>query len=214
MNRDIGKLRTQYSSLGLSKKDLSGNPLEQFSLWFDQVSNENIIKEPNAMTLSTIGLDGYPRARVVLLKFFGENGFGFYTNLLSQKGRAIANNPRVSLSFYWPYKFQQILIKGIAHIVDDRIAEQYFQSRPKGSQLAALLSEQSSVIPNRNSLEKKYAQLETSYSHKVVSKPLNWGGYRVIPEEYEFWQGQKNRLHDRFRYTYRTENWEIHRLAP
>lgn len=214
MKRDLGRIRTQYQSSPLLKKDVSENPLVEFSKWFDRVFADKKLEEPNAMTLSTNGLDGYPRSRIVLLKFYGPEGFGFYTNYESDKAQAIEENRNVSLGFYWPHRYQQVLIKGEAHKIDEATSKQYFESRPKGSQIVALLSNQSSVVSSRFALEKSFERLEKEYTSKSISKPTNWGGYQVVPVEYEFWQGQKNRLHDRLRYTNKSGIWKVERLAP
>ena len=214
MKKVLGQIRTQYQSPPLLEKEVSQNPLEEFSKWFERVSADKKLKEPNAMILSTIGLDGYPKSRIVLLKFYDTNGFGFYTNYQSDKAKAISNNQNVSLGFYWPHRYQQVLIKGKANKTDLVTSQQYFESRPKGSQISALLSHQSSIVDNRSVLEKKFKTLKKQYADKSVPKPSNWGGYQVIPIEYEFWQGQKNRLHDRLRYSNNSGIWKIERLAP
>ncbi len=214
MKKDIGQIRTQYQSSPLLEKEVSQDPLEEFSKWFERIFADKKLKEPNAMILSTIGLDGFPKSRVVLLKFYGTEGFGFYTNYQSDKAKAISKNQNVSLSFYWPHRYQQVLIKGKAHQISPIISQRYFESRPKGSQISALLSPQSSIIDNRSVLEKKFKTLEKQYADKSVPKPSNWGGYQVVPIEYEFWQGQRNRLHDRLRYSNHLGIWKIERLAP
>ncbi|MCY4161594.1 MAG: pyridoxamine 5'-phosphate oxidase [Flavobacteriaceae bacterium] len=214
MKKDISQMRTQYQSPPLLKKHISENPIVEFSKWFERICADKKIKEPNAMILSTIGLDGYPRNRIVLLKFYGPQGFGFYTNYQSDKAQSILKNPHVGLGFYWPHRHQQVLIKGKAKKIDDATSQQYFESRPKGSQMAALLSHQSSIIPSRSFLEKGFEQLKKQFTHQSISKPTSWGGYQVNPVEYEFWQGQKNRLHDRLRYSNKSGNWKIERLAP
>lgn len=214
MNRDLGAYRKSYEKEALLESTVSKDPIEQFDKWFKSADANEAIEEPNAMTLSTIGLDGYPRSRVVLLKHFDENGFVFYTNYSSEKGRAIAMNNHVCLSFFWPAEERQIIIKGIAKKVSEKVSLDYFKSRPKGSQLGALVSEQSQPIPDRSVLEKALKALEDKYKSGDIPKPDHWGGYSVVPTEFEFWQGRKNRLHDRISYQNMEGSWSIIRLAP
>ena len=168
----------------------------------------------NAMTISTIGADGFPKGRVVLLKKYDEYGFYFYTNYNSEKGKSIANNNKVSLSFFWPNMERQIIIKGIAEKTSEADSTNYFHSRPKGSQLGAAVSHQSSVLESREILEENLAILEKKYENAEIPKPEEWGGYLVKPISIEFWQGRANRLHDRIRYTLKDKDWVIERLAP
>ncbi|MDX1470461.1 MAG: pyridoxamine 5'-phosphate oxidase, partial [Flavobacteriaceae bacterium] len=161
------------------------------------------------------GADGFPKNRVLLLKEFSEEGFVFYTNYRSEKGRAIETNNKVSLSFYWPQLERQVIIKGHAQKISNEESEEYFHSRPKGSQLGAYVSDQSSVIPDRDSLELKLRKAEKEFADAPVPKPKDWGGYIVVPCEMEFWQGRENRLHDRIRFTLKSsKNWQKERLAP
>ncbi len=206
--------RRNYKRGALTEDTLDENPFQQFRKWFYQVQEAGGVDEVNAMTLSTIEEDGFPRGRIVLLKKYDENGFYFYTNYDSQKGKAIAANPNVSLSFFWPNAERQIIIKGNATKTSEADSENYFSSRPKGSQLGALVSDQSSVIKNREVLEKELSLLEETYKNKEVPKPKNWGGFLVQPIEFEFWQGRPNRLHDRIRYRLNGVDWLIERLAP
>ena len=206
--------RRNYKRGALTEDTLDENPFQQFRKWFYQVQEAGGVDEVNAMTLNTIEEDGFPRGRIVLLKKYDENGFYFYTNYDSQKGKAIAANPNVSLSFFWPNAERQIIIKGNAKKTSEADSENYFSSRPKGSQLGALVSDQSSVIKNREVLEKELSLLGETYKNKEVPKPKNWGGFLVQPIEFEFWQGRPNRLHDRIRYRLNGVDWLIERLAP
>ena len=194
---------------------ISDNPMELFQRWYYEVEATEGIEEPNAMTLSTIGLDGFPKNRVVLLRKFTHEGFIFYTNYKSEKGRAITKNPHVCISFFWPHMERQIIIKGKAEKIATNLSDGYFESRPKGSQLGAIASNQSSVIPSREVLDKKLEALEKKYEGKVVERPEHWGGYMVAPMSMEFWQGRPNRLHDRILYSLQENfEWKKDRLAP
>ena len=167
------------------------------------------------MTISTIGLDGFPKSRVVLLKKYTHEGFIFYTNYKSEKGRAIEANPNICLSFFWPAAERQIIIKGKAEMIATNLSDGYFESRPRGSQLGAIVSNQSEVIKNRTDLEQKLKALETHHDGNVIERPDYWGGFIVKPVELEFWQGRPNRLHDRLRYKLKADyDWQIDRLAP
>jgi pyridoxamine 5'-phosphate oxidase len=167
------------------------------------------------MTVATIGLDGFPKSRVVLLKKFNEEGFIFYTNYNSEKGKAIVNNPNICLSFFWTSLERQVIIKGIAEKTIEAVSDNYFASRPDGSKLGAIVSPQSEVIPNREFLESNLKKLEQDYQNIEIERPKHWGGFLVRPVEVEFWQGRANRLHDRIRYQLRSDfNWKIDRLAP
>ena len=167
------------------------------------------------MTISSIGLDDFPKSRVVLLKQLVDEGFVFYTNYTSEKGKAISKNPKVGLSFFWPNLERQVIIKGIAEKTTFEVSNTYFQSRPKGSQLGAIVSPQSEVIANREFLEKSLSELEKKYENIPIPKPDNWGGFLVQPISIEFWQGRANRLHDRIRYELQQNSlWKIERLAP
>ncbi len=172
--------------------------------------------EANAMTISTIGLDGFPKSRVVLLKKYTAEGFIFFTNYDSEKGKSIIANPKVCLSFFWPNAERQVIIKGTAEKVSEEVSEAYFQSRPNGSKLGAIVSKQSKVISeDRNLLENKLKELERKYAGKEIARPKNWGGFLVRPFSIEFWQGRPNRLHDRIRYTWKDKyDWKMERLAP
>lgn len=215
MNADLGNYRKSYEKEELLEKHLSDNPLEVFQKWFHDVDANFNTGETNAMTLSTYGFDGFPKSRIVLLKKFTYEGFIFYTNYESEKGRAIANNPNVCLSFFWPEAERQVIIKGKAEKIAENLSDGYFESRPRGSQLGAMVSNQSQVIKDRNVLEERLKSLEDQYEGKSIPRPKFWGGYIVKPIEIEFWQGRPNRLHDRIRYQLdEAYNWNINRLSP
>jgi pyridoxamine 5'-phosphate oxidase len=214
MKDDLYNSRKSYEKGELSEKSVDKNPLQQFRSWFYECQDSGGVEEVNAMTLTTIDFDGFPRGRVVLLKKYDEFGFYFYTNYDSEKGRSIEVNNKVSLSFFWPNMERQIIIKGTAEKTSKVDSSNYFQSRPKGSQIGALVSDQSSVIKNRDILEKQLKELEVEYKNKDIPKPANWGGYLVTPISFEFWQGRPNRLHDRIRYKLQEYDWIIERLAP
>tara|TARA_B100000809_G_scaffold266889_1_gene332576 strand:+ start:1776 stop:2420 length:645 start_codon:yes stop_codon:yes gene_type:complete len=214
MSQNLHNYRRNYEKGELSKTSVDPNPLQQFRTWFNDVKESETVDEVNAMTLTTLGLDGFPKGRVVLLKKYDEYGFYFYTNYLSEKGKSIMQNEKVSLSFFWPSLERQIIIKGIAKKTSKKDSENYFSSRPFGSKLGAIVSSQSEVIKNREVLEKKLSLLELEYAEKEIEKPENWGGFLVAPISMEFWQGRPNRLHDRIRYTLKEYDWLIERLSP
>ncbi|CAM4260435.1 pyridoxamine 5'-phosphate oxidase [Zobellia nedashkovskayae] len=215
MQKDLGDYRKSYEKSALLEGSISDNPMELFQKWFYETEAADGVDEPNAMTISTIGLDGYPKSRVVLLKKFTYEGFIFYTNYNSEKGKAIAANPNVCISFFWPNMERQIIIKGKAEKVAENLSDGYFESRPEGSKLGALVSPQSSVISSREVLENSLKKLEDEYENKEVLRPDNWGGYIIKPQSMEFWQGRPNRLHDRIRYALIDNlDWKMERLAP
>lgn len=215
MQKDLGDYRKSYEKSALMEDSISDNPMEVFQKWFYETEASEGVDEPNAMTVSTIGLDGFPKNRVVLLKKYTHEGFIFYTNYESEKGKAIASNPNVCLSFFWPNMERQIIIKGKAVKVSENLSDGYFESRPVGSRLGAIVSEQSTVIPSREFLEKKLKELEKKYEDKEIERPDYWGGFIVKPESIEFWQGRPNRLHDRIRFTLQEDfDWKMERLAP
>ena len=215
MEKDLSNYRKAYLKKELLKTEVPKNPIELFQQWFNEIEASQGIDEPNAMTLSTIGTDGFPKSRVVLLKKFTEEGFIFYTNYLSEKGKAIAAHPEVCLSFFWQNSEQQIIIKGKAEKIAKNLSDGYFESRPDGSKLGAWASPQSDVVPNRETLEQQLKTLEERFQNQNIPRPKHWGGYLVKPMSIEFWQGRANRMHDRIRYTAQKDySWKIDRLAP
>jgi pyridoxamine 5'-phosphate oxidase len=212
---DLSNYRKSYDKNELIETQLPENPIELFQQWFTQMEDLKGNEEVNAMTVSTFGSDGFPKARVVLLKKFDENGFVFYTNYDSEKGKAIAKNPNVCLSFFWESLERQVIIKGVAERLDEHSSDLYFASRPKGSQFGAVVSNQSEVIASRAVLEEKLKSLEKEYQNKPIARPENWGGFLVRPIALEFWQGRPNRLHDRIRYQLNSDaTFKIERLSP
>lgn len=213
--KDLSNYRKSYEKSELLENSIPEDPINLFHRWFYEAEELNAAEEVNAMTVNTIGLDGFPKARVVLLKKFNEDGFIFYTNYNSEKGKAILNNPKVCLSFFWPTVERQIIIKGIAEKTTDSVSDNYFASRPDGSKLGAIVSPQSEIIPDRDFLENNLKQLEKDFEGKEILRPVNWGGFLVRPVEVEFWQGRPNRLHDRIRYQLQDNyEWKIDRLSP
>lgn len=213
--QDLSNYRKSYEKSELLESNIPENPIALFQQWFQEIEASKTIEEVNAMTISTIGLDGYPKSRVVLLKKFDNNGFIFYTNYASEKGKSILLNSNICLSFFWPSFERQVIIKGIAHKTTKEISDNYFNTRPVGSKLGALVSNQSEIIPNRVYLENQLQKLETEYINKPINRPGNWGGFIVNPIEIEFWQGRPNRLHDRIRYQIiENSTWKIDRLSP
>ena len=214
MSRNLQDYRQSYEKSELLESNISDNPFELFERWFNETEVEGGAGEVNAMTIATIGLNGFPKSRVVLLKSYDSEGFIFYTNFNSEKGKAIAINPNVCLSFFWPSTERQVIIQGVVEKVDDETATEYYHSRPRGSQLGAWASPQSSEIASREGLENNLAQVELKYKDHEVPKPENWGGYIVKPVNIEFWQGRQNRLHDRIIFNKEEAQWNSKRLAP
>lgn len=215
MNNDLGNYRKSCDKSSLLESGISDNPLELFQKWFSEVDQHFPQDETNAMTLSTLGLDGFPKGRVVLLKKYTQQGFIFYTNYESEKGKSIIAHPRVSLSFHWAGAERQVIIKGKAEKIAADVSDGYFESRPRGSQLGAHASQQSTVVPNRQTLENQLKTLEEKFKNKSIPRPEFWGGFIVKPIEIEFWQGRANRLHDRIRYQLQSDfNWKVERLSP
>ncbi len=212
---DLSNYRRSYEKSELLESNIPEDPINLFHRWFHEVEDLGGDNEVNAMTVSTFGLDGFPKARVVLLKKYTEEGFVFYTNYNSEKGKAIEQNPNVCLSFFWHTAERQVIIKGIAEKTSDMVSDNYFDSRPDGSKLGAIVSNQSEVIPSREFLEHNLKELEAAYDKKEILRPKHWGGYLVRPVVVEFWQGRANRLHDRIRYSVQNDySWKIERLAP
>lgn len=213
---DLSDYRKSYEKSVLLESNVDENPMMQFRKWFYEVEDFGGVDEVNAMTVSTIGLDGFPKSRVVLLKSYDEEGFVFYTNYNSEKGKAILANPHLCLSFFWPSAERQVIIKGIASKASATQSDNYFDSRPLGSRLGAIVSNQSEVIPNHEVLEAAIEKLEKEMTEDTVKRPDSWGGFVVKPVSIEFWQGRANRLHDRIRYTLTEDglDWNIERLAP
>ena len=212
---DLSDYRKSYDKSALLETSIPEDPINLFHQWFHEVEDFGGIEEVNAMTVSTIGLDGFPKSRVVLLKKYSEEGFIFYTNYNSEKGKAITNNPNVCLSFFWHSMERQVIIKGIAEKTPTNISDGYFESRPDGSKLGAIVSNQSEVIPSRVFLEDKLKQLELDSQGKEILRPEFWGGFLIKPVEVEFWQGRPNRLHDRIRYQLQPDySWKTDRLSP
>lgn len=213
--QDLSAYRKSYEKRELLMENTPENPLELFRSWFIEVDQHFLEDETNAMTVSTLGLDGYPKSRVVLLKRYTYEGFIFYTNYESEKGKAILANPNVCLSFFWPKAERQIIIKGQAEKLPENMSDGYFESRPRGSKLGALVSHQSEVIASRDVLDAELKTLETTFEGKEIPRPEYWGGFLVRPVELEFWQGRPNRLHDRIRYQLQDDyNWKKDRLSP
>jgi len=214
MKNKLHDYRRLYQKHELLEEEIPHDPFDLFEIWIRETETSKEVDEVNTMNLSTIGLDGFPKTRVVLLKEYDREGFVFFTNYESEKGKSIEKSPKVCLSFFWPASERQVMVKGIAQKTSEEESEAYFQSRPRGSQLGAWASQQSSVIPSRAYLQEKLKALEQEFSGKEIPKPVYWGGYKVIPSEFEFWQGRPNRLHDRIYFSKEGSEWKMNRLAP
>ena len=212
-SKDVDQWRREYVRGPLEREHLDPDPIVQFERWFEEAC-QDVDTEPNAMTLATVDSAGAPAVRMVLLKFFDRNGFVFFTNLESRKAVHIDSNPEVALLFWWPQLERQIEISGVAERISNVEAAKYFVTRPRGSQLGAWVSQQSHVLTSRKALEMKLEEMKRKFANREVPLPSFWGGYRVVPSAIEFWQGQADRLHDRFQYVREGERWRIQRLAP
>ena len=210
---NISEMREEYLKGGLNRKDLNVDPFKQFELWFAQ-AEETELRAPNAMSLSTTGADGMPDSRTVLLKLYDERGFVFFTNYGSEKARQLNENPKAALLFPWLGLERQVRIQGEVEKVSTQESLSYFMTRPRGSQIGAWSSAQSSPISSRSLLTEEWQKLKRKFSEGEVPLPDFWGGYRVKPVKIEFWQGRANRLHDRFVYRKADDSWTIERLAP
>ena len=213
VSKDLADLRRDYGSRPLRRADLDADPVAQFDRWFQDATRAAAL-DPNAMSVTTVGADGQPSSRMVLLKFYDRHGFVFYTNLGSRKARELATNPKVALLFFWPEVHRQVKIRGTAARTSVAESLGYFMRRPRDSQLGAWVSNQSQAISSRAVLEQKFAEMKQKFSAGEIPLPSFWGGYRVSAEFIEFWQGQESRLHDRFAYTRDGGSWRIERLAP
>ncbi len=211
--RSIADIRREYGDLNLSEQSLPEDPIAQFKLWFEDVL-KNEKNDPTAMVLSTVDEKGHPDSRVVLLKGLDKGQFIFYTNYQSTKAKQIQNNPYAALNFYWPQMARQVRIRGQIEQINKEQSDLYFSTRPIKSQFSAIVSPQSQEIGERESLEHALNDLIQKHGQEPVLRPNYWGGFMVIPEEIEFWQGRDNRLHDRIHYYLKDGQWKYHRLAP
>ncbi len=209
----VHHLRQEYTKSSLDVADVAPDPIDQFRIWFDEVLASDLA-EPNAMTLSTATPEGRPSARIILLKAFDSRGFSFFTNYESRKGRELVANPFAALTFFFVTLERQIRIEGRVERVSDEESDSYYFSRPPGSRLGAWASIQSQVVGDRATLDRRLAELEERAKHEVLPRPPHWGGYRVVPDVMEFWQGRPNRMHDRIRYRKDQGAWVIERLEP
>lgn len=213
MKSEIADIRKDYKQHSLNEADVAADPFEQFGRWWnDAIAAE--VEEVNAMTLATASKDGIPSARIVLLKGYDEQGFVFFTNYESTKGKELMANPNAALVFFWRELERQVRIEGRVEKVSSEESDEYFHSRPEGSRIGAWSSPQSAIITNRTIIETNVTQYSKRFEGHEIPRPEHWGGYRVIPKKFEFWQGRSSRLHDRFQYTKDQEQWLRNRLAP
>jgi pyridoxamine 5'-phosphate oxidase len=210
---DVSDLRRSATGRSLDREDLDPDPFRQFEDWF-RAACDSDVPDPNAMSVATVDASGRPATRTVLLKYFDDRGFVFFTNLESNKATQIEGNANVALLFFWPLLGRQVGIRGTAAKISTKETLKYFATRPRGSQIGAWVSAQSSVISSRSLLEMKVDEMKRKFRDKEVPLPSFWGGYRVTPREVEFWQGRPDRLHDRFQYRWTGDAWAIQRLAP
>jgi pyridoxamine 5'-phosphate oxidase len=213
MSQTIADIRKDYKLKSLLEEEVKNNPLDQFSLWWDEAINSKI-EEVNAMTLATATQDGFPSARIVLLKGMTSEGFLFFTNYLSKKGADLAVNPRAALVFFWQELERQVRVEGTVEKISEAESNTYFASRPVKSQIGAWASPQSKTIARRNIIEESFEKYETQFREGNIPRPPHWGGYIVKPARIEFWQGRRSRLHDRILYTKSDKEWKRERLAP
>ena len=213
MGNTVANLRRDYSQKSLNENEVATDPLQQFETWWQEAIASGI-EEPNAMTLATASADGIPSARIVLLKGFDNNGFQFYTNYESYKGRQLAENPKACLVFFWKELERQVRITGLVAKLNDVTNDVYFSSRPIGSRIGAVVSPQSRIVESREWLDSKYNELLNANKDGEIKRPAQWGGYTVKPVIIEFWQGRPSRMHDRIQYSLEENGWKIERLAP
>jgi pyridoxamine 5'-phosphate oxidase len=214
MQKDLQDSRKSYELNALVESNLEADPFKTFGQWFEDAENDDKVEESNAMSISTVGADGFPKTRIVLLKEVKDNSFIFYTNYTSEKAEAIHAHPQICLHFFWPSLERQVIIKARVHKVSREKSESYFRSRPRGSQLGAWASHQSDTITSREILERQLQEVEERFKSIEVPLPEFWGGYQCEPVSFEFWQGRPNRLHDRILYEINEKGWEIKRLQP
>jgi len=205
--------RTEYNSQGINIKEIAGNPIDQFEKWIDDAI-KNKVNLPNAMHLATIGTDGKPSGRIMLLRGFDERGFVFFTNHDSRKGNDLKSSNYASMTFFWSELFRQVRIEGDVHQVPDWESDKYFRSRPRESQISAMASDQSKILESRGSLEKKVSEIEQRFKGEPIPRPANWGGFYLSPARIEFWQERSHRLHDRIVYILNNNTWNIQLLYP
>jgi pyridoxamine 5'-phosphate oxidase len=210
---ELDSLRDEYTYSGINREGVEKNPVNQFETWMEEAFHAEI-KYPTAMSLSTIGTDGFPRSRIVLLKYFDETGFVFFTNYESEKGMSLELNNAAGLHFFWPELERQVIISGYCARTERSLSEKYFSTRPVESRISAWASPQSKEVPSREFLENLFSEYQKKFENNNIPTPPFWGGYRVVPNKFEFWQGRVNRLHDRIMYVKKNNIWIIKRLAP